>query len=104
VKLTLGGVFELNNGFEGSRVSQRHEPEEFGAAACFVQVHFDRFFLLLEHLALMRTRSAMQVEETVAVSTQIAAFATKNDGHRFPIVMIVASGLQGKTNDERQLL
>lgn len=53
------------------------------------------------NLSLMRSCTAVQVEEAVAVSAQVATHVTQDDGSSLPVIMIITHGLEERSEERK---
>lgn len=87
---------ELHHRLQRPRIGQRQQPEQLRAAAALVQLHPNRFLLLLAHGAPVHARLPTEMQEAVAVGAQRSAHLALDDSRRLAVVVIGTKGSRGR--------
>lgn len=68
-----------------------------------MQIDFDGFLFLFEHLALMRSGLAMQMQESIAISAEVSTLSAEDNGCSLSVVMVIAGRLRKKKKKKKTL-
>lgn len=86
-------VAKLHQRLQRPAIRQSEDPKELRSAATLVKVHPYRLLLFFAHLPKMRSRSPMEVENSIAFRAQVAADVALDDGCSLVVVVIAACRL-----------
>mmetsp|Transcript_412 Transcript_412/g.962 ORF Transcript_412/g.962 Transcript_412/m.962 type:complete len:353 (-) Transcript_412:896-1954(-) len=96
-----GGRFVLHHGLAALRVDHHQQRAELGACTRLAHVQLQHL-LVDERLALMRALNLAQMQEAVALGTQVAgALVAVHAGARGLVVVVVAGALGGRVASRR---